>query len=404
MFVMLAVSFTKIAADKGVELDWYGFINNQMYYDDRKSMQGAQGLYNLIPLDVKEDAEGNDLNAQDEMSFLSITSRIGVSLLQDYGDMKLAGKLEADFTASAGTASAFMLRQANFSMLWDDSRLLIGQTWHPMSGEIFPEVIGISMGAPFNPFNRSPQIRYDYYFFDKNRLTLTGAYIYQGQYASYGPNGKSNIYQRNAVAPATYIGASFETGGFKVGIGAELQTIVPRTTAFTDTPNEVKVDESLTTLSGMIQASYVKNKLSLKTKTVWGEDMSHLGICSGYGVDEIHSDLTTYEWHPLTAVSSWFMGTYGNDIKVGLFGGYMSNLGSTTEYISESMMYVYGGTHIDKMYRVSPSISMNADNVSLAFEYELTSVAYGQMRGHGNVVDSHWVSNNRLLFSATYNF
>jgi hypothetical protein len=273
-----------------------------------------------------------------------------------------------------------------------------------MSGEIIPEVIGISMGSPFNPFNRSPQLRVDYYLFDKKQLTLTAAYLYQGQYASYGPEGRNNKYQRAAVSPASYLGVSFQTGGFKVGIGTEMQTLVPRTTAFTGTPNEVKVEESMITLSGMIQASYVKDKLSLKTKTVWGEDMSHLGICSGYGVDGIHQDLVTRDYHPLTAVSSWIMGTYGKEWKVGLFGGYMSNLGSTTNYISESMMYVYGGTHIDKMYRVSPSISYNVSNLQFAVEYERTSVAYGTMKGHGNVVDSHWVTNNRLLFSTSYNF
>ena len=304
-------------------------------------MQAAQGLYNVIPLDIKEDVEGNDLNEQMDLTFLSITSRIGINLSgSEFLGASATGKIEADFSASSGTTPLFMLRQANFVLNWDKFRWLIGQTWHPMSGEIIPEVIGISMGSPFNPFNRSPQLRVDYYLFDKKQLTLTAAYLYQGQYASYGPEGRSNKYQRAAVTPASYLGVSFQTGGFKVGIGAEVQTLVPRTTAFTGTPNEVKVDESMITLSGMIQASYVKDKLSLKTKTVWGEDMSHLGICSGYGVDGIHQDLVTRDYHPLTAVSSWIMGTYGKEWKVGLFGGYMSNLGSTTNYISESMMYV----------------------------------------------------------------
>lgn len=403
--LLIVFSTIRLFAKDGVNIDMYGFVHNQMFLDDRKSLQAAQGLYNVIPLDIKEDVEGNDLNQQMDLTFLSITSRIGMNLSgPEFLGASATGKIEADFSASSGTTPLFMLRQANFVLNWDKFRWLIGQTWHPMSGEIIPEVIGISMGSPFNPFNRSPQLRVDYYLFDKKQLTLTAAYLYQGQYASYGPEGRNNKYQRAAVTPASYLGVSFQTGGFKVGIGAEVQTLVPRTTAFTGTPNEVKVDESIITLSGMIQASYVKDKLSLKTKTVWGEDMSHLGICSGYGVDAIHQDLVTRDYHPLTAVSSWVMGTYGKEWKVGLFGGYMSNLGSTTNYISESMMYVYGGTHIDKMYRVSPSISYNVANLQFAVEYERTSVAYGTMKGHGNVVDSHWVTNNRLLFSTSYNF
>lgn len=56
------------------------------------------------------------------------------------------------------------------------------------------------------------------------------------------------------------------------------------------------------------------------------------------------------------------------------------------------------------LYNVIPLDIKNVSNLQFAVEYERTSVAYGTMKGHGNVVDSHWVTNNRLLFSTSYNF
>ena len=405
LLTMMLLSVIGMKADDKVKVDLYGFVNNQMYYDDRKSMQGAQGLYNLIPLDIVKDAEGNDINAHKEIAFLSITSRIGFNLSgPELFGAATSGKIEADFTAASGSAAVLMFRQANFSFKWDNAKLLIGQAWHPMSGEIIPEVQAISIGAPFNPFNRSSQIRFDYSLFDKNPLTLSAALLYQGQYASFGPNGKTNLYQRDALTPGVYLGTTFQTGGLKIGIGAEWQRLAPKVVTNVTGLGTIKTTGALNTFSGMLQASYTNNKLSLKTKTVWGEDLSHFGICGGYGVDGKQYSVNTYKWSPLTALSSWIMCTYGKTVKVGLFGGYMTNLGGDTQFLSENLMYVYGGTSIDEMYRISPSISYNIGNFSVGAEYERTSVAYGEMQGYGNVQNSHWVTNNRLLFSTSYNF
>ena len=72
LLTMMLLSVIGMKADDKVKVDLYGFVNNQMYYDDRKSMQGAQGLYNLIPLDIVKDAEGNDINAHKERTLLNM--------------------------------------------------------------------------------------------------------------------------------------------------------------------------------------------------------------------------------------------------------------------------------------------------------------------------------------------
>ena len=56
------------------------------------------------------------------------------------------------------------------------------------------------------------------------------------------------------------------------------------------------------------------------------------------------------------------------------------------------------------MYRIAPNVSYTVSNMNLACEYDMTSVAYGDRQARGNVANSHWVTNNRVLLSVTYMF
>lgn len=385
-------------------LNWYGFVNNQMYFDDRECLQGAADLFNVIPLDVDPDnIYGKDFNDHSSISMLAITTRLGARLAgPELLGAKTTGQFEADFTGFSGSTTMLSIRQANFKFTWDNDVLTMGQTWHPMSGEIFPETIGIAMGAPFNPFNRSPQIRYDRYLLQK-QLRLSLAAIYQFQYASIGPNGRSYEYQKNSLTPEVYLGVDLTAGDLKIGIGGEWNRIVPRTVS-RDGLITVKTDEYLNSFCGMLQASYNHERLSLKTKTMLGGNMSHLGITSGYIDYGLKEDLTTYMWDPLRAVSSWAMGTYGTKtLKGGLFLGYMKNLGSDKNF-KMGYEYVYGSPKIQQMYRISPNISYIVGCFDIALEYERTSVAYGTVKDNGAVSNAHWVTNNRVLVSTTYKF
>jgi len=40
----------------------YGFIRNDFYYDSRQNFETASGLFYIIPKDVNENPEGEDLN------------------------------------------------------------------------------------------------------------------------------------------------------------------------------------------------------------------------------------------------------------------------------------------------------------------------------------------------------
>ena len=133
-------------------------------------------------------------------------------------------------------------------------------------------------------------------------------------------------------------------------------------------------------------------------KSLIGQNMSHLGICTGYGkVDKI--DYRDYA--PLVACSSWAQVQYGGALKVGLFGGYMENWGAGKDLRS---VYAAEGGTIDNMWRVSPNVQYTVGNMNLGLEYELTTVAYGDRQPNGIVNNTHNVSNHRLLLSVMYAF
>ena len=196
----------------------YGFIRNYFTYDSRESISGTGDLYNYQPKDVNLNAYGDDLNAQSTFRFLALTTRVGLDI-KDYvwRGTEFGGKIEADFYAGlskvsgqthtlSGTAQ-LRLRQAYMTLAWDSLpmgkdvarvQLTVGQTWHPMAADLC-DAIALNSGAPFGPFNRSPQVKMDARL--GKYVTLTAAGLWQMQYNSTGPEGQSAEYIAYAKTP-----------------------------------------------------------------------------------------------------------------------------------------------------------------------------------------------------------
>lgn len=400
-FVIIVIIAARASSEKN-QMNWYGFVNNQFCLDSRLSLQGAADLFNILPLDYKFDNTGNDINDRTKITMMAITSRLGIRLIgPDIGKAETSAQIEGDFTGFSGSTTMFFIRQANIKFDWSDKILTVGQTWHPMLSDMFPEVVGISMGAPFNLFNRSPQIRYEQKLGSNRGILFSGAVIYQFQYASIGPNGRSYEYQKYSLLPELYVGLNYKNENFTVGMGVDWSRIAPRTTA-TVGNTEIKVVEYLSGLSGMIQASYKNHMLSVKAKALLGENMSHFGLPTGYGATKINAD-GSYNYAPLKSISTWAIGMYGSKLKGGLFIGYMKNLGAK-ENLLPNILYVVGGGNIDRVYRISPQVTYSINNLSIGCEFERTAAAYGSVQRDGTVNDTHWVNNNRLVLSMTYSF
>ena len=92
---------------------FYGFVRNYACYDTRESLTSNSEQFYYMPKDIKLDANGNDLNAQDNIMLLSITTRVGlnVSGLNFLGS-KASAKIEADFAGFGTSNTVLRIRQA----------------------------------------------------------------------------------------------------------------------------------------------------------------------------------------------------------------------------------------------------------------------------------------------------
>ena len=207
----------------------YGFVRNYFTFDSRESYSGTGDMYNYQPKDENwNQAEGNelitgvqreDLNAVSTFRFLSLTTRLGLNITgYKWRGTEFGGKIEADFYAGLSTkglgthslsgVAQFRLRQAYMTFGWDSLPmnkkdfarvdLTIGQTWHPMAADLC-DVISLNSGAPFGPFNRSPQVKMDARL--GKYVTLTTAALWQMQYLSTGPDGQSAEYIAYSKTP-----------------------------------------------------------------------------------------------------------------------------------------------------------------------------------------------------------
>ena len=381
------------SAQKQVSIDWYGYVAAQSFFNTHESASVAEGFLYLYPTDRNLDKDGHDLNEKSYGSEFGTMARIGFNLHgpEIFGASSRA-KAELEFSGHSQTENHILYRHAFIALDWEkDGTLLLGQTWHPMN-DLYPSTVGIALGSPFNPLNRSPQFRGDGFLGKNQKVKLTVAAIFQAMNTSTGPVGKTNEYNRNSMQPMVYAGMDFYLGDLKLGAGLEYQDIVP----FIDAADNNK-KYHLTGFTGMFQAQYAKDKLSVKAKALYGENMSHLGICSGYGL--VAGD--DREYAPLVALSSWAQVQYGGKLKGGLFGGYMKNFGASKNLID---VYAVGGGNIDSMWRISPNVMYTVGNMVLGCEFEFTSVAYGDIEAKGTVTNTHNVNNLRSLLSVMYNF
>ena len=394
------------AQDKAVKAEIYGFIRNYFTYDSRSCVQSNEGLFNMLPNDINPGANGEDLNAIPSVRFLSMTTRLGLNVSgPEIWGAKSTAKIESDFCgASSGTAFNLRIRQAYAKLAWENSNLLVGQAWHPMSGDLMPEVFSLATGAPFNPFNRSPQVRYNYS--PVKSLTFTASALYQYQYGSVGPNGgTSNVYSRNALVPELFVGMTAKGEHLTGGWGVNASTIAPRVVN-----GDVRVHERLTSYSAMVFGSLKVDYLTVRAKAVYGQNTSHMQQPTGYGVVSIAADGTcTYD--PMQLGSAWVTMMYGKKLRYGFFAGWMKNFGSADqEYMVAPV--VRNNTGMDQAYRFSPVVTYKEKNMTIGLEYEHTAAAYGDYKRssgfglltNGIIENTHWVANHRVCMMLKYDF
>jgi hypothetical protein len=386
---------------------FYGFVRSDFYLDTYKGLNAFQDVFYLFPNFIGIDANGKDLNKQTTANFVSVITRGGVNINgPEIFGAKTTGCIEVDF---AGKPEIFLvrLRKAYTLFSWAKTKLLVGQTWHPMWGnDAFPRIGGLNTGSPSQPFNRSPQVRFDH---NSGPFTYSLSAVYQQQYVSGGPMGFSNMYKRDAVIPEMVLGIEYGNGRVTVGAGADFNRIKPRVTT---TGNDAKIyvsEECLNSMSYMAYGKYSRNKLMILLKGYYGQNMTHLTMVAGYGVATYNPETGKETYTNYNGYTALMNITYGNKWKPGLLVGYLENLGSSDPLANKGgKADVWGyGCSILNMYRVSPSLSYSVPKFLLTAEYELTNGAYGVGQfnfNNGLYADAHTAINNGIRLIMTWYF
>jgi hypothetical protein len=430
LLTMLATG--AFAQEKKTSFKFYGFVRNYACYDTRESLTSNSEQFYYMPKDIKLDANGEDLNAQDNMMLLGITTRLGLNVTGlEFLGAKTSAKIESDFAGFGTSNTVLRIRQAYAKMDWEHNKLLVGQAWHPIMGDMMPDVFSLETGAPFTPFSRSPQVRYDYV---NKKVTLTATALYQFQYTSYGPDGASFNYARNAVVPEMYLQAMYKDGGFMMGVGVDLLTLKPRQQytmtetvrdpvysngqpvydengspvyAEREVTNTYKCNEELMmSVTPTIFASYKKDNWGIKGRVTYAQNAAHMSMISGYAVTE-HLENGERRYSSLNSIGGWIDATYKQPLKKGsltycLFAGYTKNLGCMNEIAGD--IYMRGEKNMDYMWRVAPSILYTHNAMQIGLEYNPTTVGYGTPDSNYRMYNPHAVTNHRICAMLKYNF
>ena len=419
--------------DNKVSIKPYGFVRNYMVLDSRKTVTVCGEEYNIIPRDeawniteTQASADDNvlpegataryDANAVPQMHLLALTSRFGVALSgQGLFGATSNGRLEADFAGSGTNNTLLRLRLAYVQLRWDDAKgaqsLLVGQDWHPLSGSIMPDAIGMAAGSPFRPHSRTPQVRYE---LSRGLLQLTAAALWQFQYTSPGPNGESTEYSRQGLLPELFVGIGLRNDLFYAQLGADFTSMLVREklSALPDgtaTTYPYLFEGRVNGLSPTLYFQYTPGLFSLKMRSTLAQNLGHMNMMSGYARTVETADPSTWHYKPLRSSTTYLDIAYGRRWRANLLLGYHKNFGLEEGFaIADDAIYVKKGiTNINSIYRIAPSISYNAAAFSIGLEYEWTAVTYGDLQSDGTVADNdnlHQVSNHRLCAMVKYSF
>ena len=382
----------------------YGFIRNYACFDTRESLTSNSEQFYYMPKDEKLDANGEDLNEQPNMMLLSITTRLGLNITgPEFLGAKTSAKIESDFAGFGTSNTVLRIRQAYAKMDWGKHKVLVGQAWHPMMGDMMPDVFSLETGAPFTPFSRTPQVRYDY---AKKNWTLTATALYQYQYTSYGPDGASFNYARNAVVPEVYLQAMYKNGGFQAGAGVDILTLKPRQQYDFNGATYKCNEDMVISFTPNVFASYKKGNWGVKGRLTYAQNAAHMSMISGYAVTKVKEN-GEQEYGTINSLGGWIDATYKQPLKKGYltwcwFAGYTKNLGCEDDIVGA--IYMRGEKNMDSMWRIAPSVLYTHNAMQVGIEFNATTVAYGTPDSKYKMSNTHNVTNSRICAMLKYNF
>lgn len=406
MAMLLAGSTVKAQEETPAKFKLYGFIRNYMVVDTRDNSAGTEDLYYYMPKDANLSG-GVDLNEGLNWKFVSLTTRLGLDVsAYKWGSMGVSGKVEADFYNLSNNVPILRLRQAFMKLGWDDSpvSLTLGQTWHPMAADM-PHMNNIETGAPFNPFNRSPQVMADVKL--SGNLTLTASLLYLNHYLPTGPAGKSKEYYKYGL-PEVYVGLGYKGGSLVAKVGVDMVNMRPyRTYKPVDGIATVQVKSLLTTFSPFVFAQYTDGKFQLRAKSILAQAGEHMNLLSGYGIASMDLDKGIIRYTPMQDWASFVSFSYGKKVQLMGMLGYMKQLGTTEDLTGDLWINTAADVKVQQAFRATPTIVWNFGKFAVSLEYNLTAAEFGRgSRNSRGIFEGtpEWILNHRLICMTKFNF
>ncbi|MFO7843467.1 MAG: hypothetical protein R6V16_06615 [Bacteroidales bacterium] len=376
-----------------------GYIANEMYFDTYNSATSRDGQIYFYPLPEDLDANGDDLNKNFQAQMLAIQSRTRLTLsgLEAFG-AKATGAIEGDFLGTTQDYTRhFRLRHAFIKLNWQNAELLTGQFWHPMfvTG-CFPGVFSFGAGAPFNPLNRAPQVRYTYQ--PNQNISLMGAALFHGDFRSSGPLGA----QQNSGLPDMQFQMIYKNDFVFTGFTAGYKFLTPRT----ETEMGVKTSETIGSYNLQAFAKFITRPVTIKLQGAYGQNMTNYVMIGGYGAaeDPLLPGNDDYSYINKNTVSLWAeLLTNFEAFNAAIFAGYSSNLGASDNYFS---LDYARGENIDYIFRISPRVQYSSGPVTLILEHMMTGAAYATNfdENYKPTESDSPTINHRVIFAAKYSF
>ena len=391
------------AQENAPSISVHGFVRNYYAVDTHEMVGLTEDFFTYVPKDGKEFEYTN-------ARFAALTSRLWVEVKgYEVEGVKVGARIEGDFYNGLGddkvTGTANLrLRQAFVTLAKNDWAVKAGQAWHPLAADM-PDVFSLNTGAPFGPFSRTPLFQFDYKL--SEGLSLTAAAVWQMQYTSTGPDGKSAKYMKWGCTPEIYAGLNYVSDGLTLRAGVDVLSIKPR-----NYDAGGFVSDRLTTVTPFLYAQWKRDAFSVKFKTVYAQAGEHLNLNGGYGVSAVNDD-GSWEYTPTVNSSSWLSLKYApGKVDWILFAGYVKNFGTTKPLFDSDFLWFSGNSfaNMNSMYRLTPTVVYNLGKVAIGLEYEHTSVHYGDVVDGMNVQKGlydrglHWVTNHRVQGMLRYTF
>jgi hypothetical protein len=382
-----------------LNVNFSGYVGYSFYFDTYESATTRDGLVYLYPLAEDLDANSDDLNKNFQAQMLSVESRarLTASGISAFG-AKSKAVIEGDFLGTGQPYTRlFRLRHAFAQLDWENSQLLVGQTWHPLfvTG-CFPAVFSFGAGAPFNPLNRAPQIRYTYY--PTSNLDIMGALLMHGDFRSSGPADAL----QNSGLPDIQFQFRFHNDFVYTGFTAGYKVLQPRT----ETDNGLKTEETIGSFNFQAFAKFTTDPVIVKVQGIYGENLSHLVMLGGYGadMDDMIAAEDDYSYVNLKTFSMWSeVMTNFKKLNGAIFFGYSQNLGASNDYVS---LGYARGENLHSITRISPRVQYTSGKLTFILEHMMTSAIYGETFDTKQKADTKAdpTINHRIQLGAKYAF